>query len=243
MRAVLLDAMGTLVHLQPPWPLLARGLLVDHGLKVSELEAEHALRAEMAFYRSHHDEGSDRERLDALRRSCAEVLRRALPPQAAQHLSAATLLPTLLGALRFEAFADAAPALRTLREAGLRLIVASNWDVSLHEVLEHVGLRSLVDEVLTSAEAGASKPHRPIFAGALRLAGADGGQALHVGDSLECDVLGARRAGIAAVLVRRGAPAGAARAEVCAGVPVIGSLGDLGELCAGRGPSPKRDRT
>jgi len=240
-RAVLLDAMGTLLRLQPPWPLLARGLLVEHGLTVSEQEAEAALRVEMAYYRSHHDEGSDPERLDALRLTCAEVLRRALP-QAAQHLPAATLLPTLLGALRFEAFGDAAPALRALREAGLRLIVVSNWDVSLHQVLEHVGLRTLVDEALTSAEAGASKPDGAIFASALRLAGTDGGQALHVGDSVEHDVCGARRAGIAAVLVRRGAPARPARGDVGADVSVIASLGELVDLCTSH-PSPNGART
>ena len=42
-----------------------------------------------------------------------------------------------------------------------------------------------------------------MFEQALRLAGAAAGEAVHVGDSVEEDVDGARAAGIDAVLVRR----------------------------------------
>ena len=41
----------------------------------------------------------------------------------------------MLDSLHFHAFADAAPALEELRAARLRLVVASNWDSSLPEVL------------------------------------------------------------------------------------------------------------
>ena len=51
------------------------------------------------------------------------------------------------------------------------MIVVSNWDVSLLEVLERVGLAPLVDAVVTSAAVGARKPEPAIFAHALALAG------------------------------------------------------------------------
>ena len=53
-RAVLLDALGTLVELEPPWPHLAEALAVepDHHLVA-------AVRAEMAYYREHSHEGRD----------------------------------------------------------------------------------------------------------------------------------------------------------------------------------------
>ena len=50
-------------------------------------------------------------------------------------LDHATARAAMLAAIRFDAFPDAAPALRELREGGLRLVVASNWDCSLPEVL------------------------------------------------------------------------------------------------------------
>ena len=86
----------------------------------------------------------------------------------------------------------------------------------------------------TSAEVGAAKPDRVIFARALELAGVDAGAAVHAGDSVEADVLGARAAGIAPVLVDRRAGDGlrsvGAGAAAPAGVPVVGSLAGLAAL-------------
>jgi putative hydrolase of the HAD superfamily len=94
--------------------------------------------------------------------------------------------------------------LAALRERGTSLVVVSNWDVSLHEVLERTELRPLVDAVVTSAEFGAAKPDPAIFARALELAGGVApADAVHAGDDLAADVEGARAAGIAAVLVAR----------------------------------------
>jgi putative hydrolase of the HAD superfamily len=98
--------------------------------------------------------------------------------------------------------------LAALRERGARLVVVSNWDVSLHDVLERTDLRRLVDGVVTSAEFGAAKPDPRIFGRALEIAGATAAEAVHAGDDVEADVEGARAAGIAPVLVARdGEPA------------------------------------
>jgi putative hydrolase of the HAD superfamily len=111
--------------------------------------------------------------------------------------------------------------LARLRADGARLAVVSNWDVSLHDVLERTGLRQLVDAVVISAELGAAKPDPAIFRAALERLGATADAALHAGDSLEHDVAGARAAGIEAVLVARdGAPAPA-------GVRTVASLEGL----------------
>jgi putative hydrolase of the HAD superfamily len=111
----------------------------------------------------------------------------------------------LLAALEFRAFPDAAPALAELRERGVRLVVVSNWDVSLHERLAETGLAPLVDGAVASAEIGAAKPDPAIFLHALELAGgAEPAGSLHVGDTLGADVEGARAAGIRPVFIARG---------------------------------------
>jgi len=93
-----------------------------------------------------------------------------------------------------------------VRTAGARLVVVSNWDVSLHDVLARTGLAPLLDGAVISAEAGVAKPDPAIFERALEIAGGiEPGHALHVGDSLEADVAGARAAGVEAVLVQRDA--------------------------------------
>ncbi len=224
-RAVLLDALGTLVGLVDPWAALARELAA-RGAPVGEADARRALLAEMAYYRAHHDDAVDAASLEALRDRCAEVLRRALPEPAAS-LSPAAARAALLAALRFRAFADVPPALDALRAAGVRLVVVSNWDVSLHDVLRDTGLAGRVDAVLTSAEERVAKPAPEIFARALeRVGGIPAHRALHVGDSIATDVAGASAAGIPAVLIDRDGP-DRGHDGLPAGVPVIRSLSEV----------------
>jgi putative hydrolase of the HAD superfamily len=78
----------------------------------------------------------------------------------------------------------------------------------------------MLDGVVTSAEAGARKPSAAIFERALGLAGVGGGDAIHIGDSLEEDVAGARAAGIEPVLLRRDGATGPT------GIRTIASLTD-----------------
>jgi putative hydrolase of the HAD superfamily len=207
--AVLLDALGTLVELEPPAPRLCDELAARFGVNVTLAEAAHAIGAEIAYYSVHLNEGRDAAALAGLRLRCAGVLRDSLPADARTRLPGAdAMVEPLLASLHFRAFADALVALPGLREDGCRLVVVSNWDLSLHEVLERVGLASLLDGILTSAEVGARKPDVAIFERALRMAGVPAVEALHVGDSVAEDVAGARAAGIEPVLVRRDGGAG-----------------------------------
>ncbi len=221
-RAILLDALGTLVRLEPPSPRLRAELGARFGLEVTQAQADQAIAAEIAYYRAHLDEGSDQRRVYALRARCAEVLRSALPPSPRlDSVSPQDLTEALLASLRFTAYPDVRPALALARERGMRLVVASNWDASLHEVLERLELAPWLDGVLTSAEVGERKPAATIFERALRLAGVSADAAVHVGDSLEEDVGGARNAGVTPVLIRRhGEPAPP-------GVEVIAALTEL----------------
>ena len=215
---ILLDALGTLVALEPPAPALRSELAERFGLEVSERQAASAIAAEIAYYRAHLDEGRDEAGVRALRRRCAEVLRGALPAPVPE---LDPLLDALLASLRFSAFPDVAPALESARSRGQRLVVVSNWDVSLHGVLQALELEPLLDAILTSAEAGARKPAPAIFAQALALVDASPADAIHVGDSLDEDVAGARAAGIDPVLIRRDGGTGVP------GVRTISSLADL----------------
>jgi putative hydrolase of the HAD superfamily len=189
-RAVLLDALGTLVELEPPWVHLADAL----GLPVDE-RVVRATRAEMGYYREHSDEARDPESLAELRRRCAAILSR--------ELGAEVSVETMMGAIRFRAFDDAAPALADLRSLGQRLVCVSNWDFTLPDVLARCGLGGAVDGVVTSAGLGVRKPDPRIFQAALRLAGCEPEEALHIGDTPEEDVEGGRAAGIRTLLIDR----------------------------------------
>lgn len=225
-KVILLDALGTLVRLRAPAPALREEMARRFGIELDEGAAERALAAEITYYRAHLQDGADRAALHRLRARCGEVLREALPPS--ERLAAVPcpeMTDALLAALRFEAYSDAAPALAAARERGQRLIVVSNWDVSLLEVLERTGLAPWLDDVLTSAEVGARKPDPLIFHRGLARAGATADEALHVGDSPVEDLEGARAAGIAAVLIRRDGEPGPPGAATIASLSELGRVG------------------
>lgn len=199
-RALLLDCLGTLLRLEPPAPLLR------DALGVPLAAAERAVSAEIAYYRAHLHEATSPQALEDLRDRCAAVTASELG------LDPAVVRPALLDSLRFTPYDDVPGALRGLRERGVRLVVVSNWDVSLHDVLERTGLRALVDGAVASAEVGAAKPDPRPVRRALELAGVAPREAWLAGDSVEADVGAARAAGVRPVLVDRdrrgGAPAG-----------------------------------
>src|SRR3954469_17552737 len=133
-RAVLLDGMGTLVALEPPHERLRATLREAAGVEGSDRGPKDAFKAEIAYYLAHHLEGRDAESLDRLRDECAAVLQEALGDAAAR-LDPTVVKRAMLDPIRFDAYADAVPALQALRAGGLRLVVASNWDCSLPDVL------------------------------------------------------------------------------------------------------------
>ena len=198
-RAVLLDALGTLVELQAPAPRLRR-LLRESGFEVSEEQAASGFAAEIAYYLDHHLEGSDRQRLERLRDRCAEEMWKALAVPGLDHVTARR---AMLGSLEFRPFPDVLPALRELRGLELTLVVASNWDCSLPDWLARASILVLVDGVVTSAEVGAAKPSPRVFERALAVAGVGAAEALHVGDTVDNDVEGAALAGVRGVLLQR----------------------------------------
>ena len=100
-------------------------------------------------------------------------------------------------------FPDALPVLQELKKQDKVVAVVSNWDSRLFGICEGLGLGPYLDFILASAVVGAAKPHPRIFQEALKRAKVIPAEALHVGDSLEDDVLGAQRVGIQAVFLDR----------------------------------------
>jgi putative hydrolase of the HAD superfamily len=212
MKAILLDAMGTLIGFEPPAPHL-QAQLHARGYEIDAAAAQAAIRAEITYYRAHLHEGRDAASLHALRLRCAQAMGLDVPVE--------TALDALLASLRFFAYPDSAPALLALRERGVKLVVVSNWDFSLHERLSETGLTPLLDGALASAEVGAAKPDPAIFEHALRLAGTR--DAWVVGDTPEADLEGARAAGLHGVLIARDASAPGAIRSLAELIPLVSS--------------------
>lgn len=93
------------------------------------------------------------------------------------------------------------PALEQLRSEGYTLVVVSNANGTVHQKFERLGLASMFDFILDSAVEGVEKPDPRFFEIALKRAKADRATTVHVGDFYNIDVVGARSAGLRAVLV------------------------------------------
>lgn len=101
---------------------------------------------------------------------------------------------------------DATRVLDGLHRDGIRAGLCSNAPYrirSLHEQLAYVGLATHLDLVTFSAEVGWRKPSPHIFAAALQALGTSPSATVMVGDSEVADIVGARAAGMRAVLLRR----------------------------------------
>lgn len=197
--AVLFDVMGTVLQLEDPVARL-RSALAARGIQRSEAEAAAALRAEIGVYRARHLEGRDGPSIEALRRACADELRRALAPVPLDHEAG---FAVLMETLAFAPIDGTVAALERLRDAGVRTAAVSNWDASLDDTLRAIGLREYFEVVVTSADVGVDKPDPAALVRALDLLGEDASGAVMVGDD-PVDAGAAAALGIPCALVPGG---------------------------------------
>lgn len=87
-------------------------------------------------------------------------------------------------------------ALYLLKDAGVKVVVVSNFDTRLRKLLKDLNVIELFDSLIISSEVGYEKPDPKIFEAALVEASVEAGKAVHVGDDLKADKQGANAIGI-----------------------------------------------
>jgi len=105
----------------------------------------------------------------------------------------------------WELYPDTLPVLKSLTEQGWTHMIVSNHVPELRTIAAHLGLQTLISDIVNSAEVGYEKPNPEIFHIAMRMAGTPD-RVWMIGDNIEADVLGARKAGIPSILVREQDP-------------------------------------
>ncbi|HEY7835570.1 MAG TPA: HAD-IA family hydrolase [Ktedonobacterales bacterium] len=123
-------------------------------------------------------------------------------------------------------YPDVVPVLRLLHARDYTLGVISDWGIGLGPILHAHGLNHYFDFAVVSAALRHAKPHPWLFETALRRADAIPDYAVHIGDSYVLDILGARTAGIAGVLIDRRGTLNPANVDV----PVVRDLYGLLDL-------------
>lgn len=199
MKLLLFDAGNTLVWLDHAFVV---EVLAEHGVRASEdevLGAEYHAKLLLDELVRSGNGGDDASRG---RVYFAEVFRRLGLPEAAFEAAARRLYQR-----HFEhnLWARVRPGttdvLRQLKDAGYRLAVISNADGRVEALLEGVGLREYFEFVIDSGVVGIEKPDPRIFQMALERAGVAPADAVYIGDLYEIDVVGARAAGLRAILL------------------------------------------
>ncbi len=203
-EGLILDAVGTLIEPSPPVPLVYAEAARRQGLDLDagdvKRQFERSFRVDESDERGGPlatDEATEHRRW---RRIVADVLPDLPDPERAF----AELWDHFGSASAWRTFDDVGPAIATLREAGLNLVIASNFDGRLRAVVR--GLPDLIAEepsLVISSEVGVRKPHPDFYRAACKRLGLPPVRVLCVGDDPENDVLGPRRAGLRAILLDR----------------------------------------
>jgi putative hydrolase of the HAD superfamily len=234
---VLFDFYGT-VATAAHWPETPDAVLARHGYLLPP-EAREAISVEFSAGLDHHEHSITRERyIDWDRRRLTALVEACRVPRG----HASRIVEELWKAKRpeaMQAYPEAVSALRALRQHGVRVGLCSNWDWDLEDDVEAVGLAGCFDVVISSAQAGARKPHERIFQHALAKLGLPAEEVLFVGDTLLPDVHGPLRVGMRAAYLRRPAQTGwpglgTSEPEIDLplpqGVPCIADLSAVAEL-------------
>jgi HAD superfamily hydrolase (TIGR01662 family) len=100
---------------------------------------------------------------------------------------------------------DTITTLESVKKEGFQTGIISNAadDQDVQTLIDQAGIRPYFDFILTSAAEGIRKPDTYIFQKALDFRNVKPSRAVMVGDTLNADILGANRAGIFSVWIKR----------------------------------------
>ena len=105
--------------------------------------------------------------------------------------------------LKFILYDDVIPTLKIIREKALSIGILTNIESGMEPMCKELGLEPYIDFIVTSGEAGADKPQPQIFNYAIKKAGINASEAIHVGDQYKIDIAGAKGVGISPILLDR----------------------------------------
>jgi putative hydrolase of the HAD superfamily len=207
MRAVLFDLGDTLICPAGPWdPVIARACaalsetLCQRGIPLDcdsfSSEFATALRAYYAQRETSLEEPTTFRMLH-------ELLASKGYPAGDDDVRAALDALYAITRSNWHAAEDALPALRALRERGLRLGLLSNAgdDEDVHILAHEAGVTPFLDFIVTSAQIGFRKPDLRTFRAALAHWNFSPGDVAMIGDRLDADVAGGKSAGLFTVWI------------------------------------------
>jgi putative hydrolase of the HAD superfamily len=204
-RAVFFDVGGTLVR---PWPSV--GAVYSNvgsrfGFDASADAMERAFREAWKTLKSDKPgtlTTSDKQWWRALVFEALASLK--LPgSEEARDAYFAALYDAFAQPAAWQIYPEVVATIQACRSRGRHVGVISNWDQRLRPLLAKLGLGPMFDSLTISCEVGAEKPDPKMFHAALRAAGVEAAEALHVGDALDEDIKAAENVGMRGIWIDR----------------------------------------
>jgi putative hydrolase of the HAD superfamily len=199
-QAIFFDAVGTLIHPEPPAPVVYAEVGRRHGSRLTVEEVTHrfveAFAREEALDLAQGWQTSEKRELQRWQRIVAAVLDDVTNPMACfaalyRHFS-------LSASWRCEA--EVAEVLEALATRVHRLGIASNYDHRLRPVVKGLAALQPLQELVISSAVGWRKPAPQFFTALTSYAGMPTDRILLVGDDRGNDYEAARACGMPAVL-------------------------------------------
>ena len=206
-RGVSLDAAGTIIYIKNPVAQTYTEIANRHGIPIDEATISKAFRtifprmSPLAFGSS---ETADLQRQE---RAWWSTLVRNCLGRFGQHPAFNQFFDEVYqhyaDAHAWGVYEDVRPLLSALDAQNIPMVVVSNFDSRLHDILRAFELHDAFRDVLCSSMVGAAKPGPKIFSAACRSLHTQPLKVLHVGDDRRADYDGARGAGLHARWLNR----------------------------------------
>jgi len=204
-RAVFFDIGGTVLKPKPSVGVVYAEVAAQYGMQVDHDEVERIFRQEFterdqkACSIAHVLPKNEKEWWKSL---VQNVFEQVTPLQNFDsffdHLYDLFARPDV-----WELYPEAVGVFEKLKKKEFCLGVISNWDTRLPTICKEMGIAPYFDFILASVIEGCAKPDTAIFERAIEKTGLKPDEAVHVGDSIENDYWGAKRAGLGALLICR----------------------------------------
>ncbi|XP_076907611.1 putative hydrolase C7D4.05 [Bidens hawaiensis] len=189
-KALLVDAVGTLVVPSQPMAQIYREIGEKYGVKFSEDEI-------LRRYRKAYEQPWGRSRIryvDDGRPFWQHIVSSSTGCFDPQYFEELYDYYTTAKAWHL-CDPNAEKVFKALKKAGIKLAIVSNFDTRLRPLLRALKCDHWFDALAVSAEVSAEKPNPMIFLKACELLGVEAEDAVHVGDDRRNDIWGARDAG------------------------------------------------
>lgn len=202
-EGIVLDAVGTLIEPEPSVAIAYTEAAARQGVALDPSEVKRRFHAHFR-----EDEASDSQRTDEAieYQRWQRIVGAVLPEVADRERAFQELWEHFARPDAWRVFPDGAAAIEALSRRGFRLRIGSNFDRRLRGIVAgQPALRPLQGDgaLVISSEVGYRKPHPDFYRVACEGMGLPASRVLWVGDDVENDVRGPRRAGLWAVLIDR----------------------------------------